>query len=64
MEHIRTDAPVPRVATLTKDQIWAEIESGTAAELEQLAAELTAHGYSADGRAVSRIRERLATLGG
>ena len=60
----QTDAAVPRIATLTKDQIWAEIESGTRAELEQLDVELTAHGYSPDGRAVSRIRARLATLAG
>lgn len=64
MDIERTEAAIPRVARLTKDQIWAEIEAGTQVELEQLAAELTAHGYSADGRAVSRIRERLATLGG
>lgn len=58
-----TDAVIPRIATLTKDQIWAEIEAGAAGELAALEQELLAHGYSADGQAVRRIRERLATLG-
>lgn len=54
------DRPIPRVATLTKDQLWSEIETGTPDELRALEAELLAHGYSAEGRAVTRIRARLA----
>ncbi len=55
-----SDRAIPRVATLTKDQLWTEIEAGTPDELRSLQDELLAHGYSAEGRAVTRIRERLA----
>jgi len=55
-----SDRRIPRVATLSKDQIWSEIETGTAEELRTLETELLDHGYSADGRAVTRIRARLS----
>lgn len=60
---VARETPAPRVARLTKAQLWAEIETGTAVELRALYEELLAHGYATDGRALTRITARLHTSG-
>lgn len=54
------EAPIPRLATMSREQREQLVDATPVDQLDALEAEFIAHGHAPEGRLVTRIRARRA----